>query len=90
MDDRYLPILEDAVKNYRKKDGFEGALSRAIRKSGGKYEDYIEVVTELREFAYYQKLDLITAAKRVLEIAEEGGEADGSRKKEDEEPYTKV
>jgi len=71
MDDRYLFIIKDAVKNYRKKDGFEGALGRAVKKNGKKYETYIEIITELRDYAFSQDIDLVTAAKRVLEIAEE-------------------
>jgi hypothetical protein len=90
VDDRYLPILEDALKNHRKKEGFEAALSRAIRKTGGKYEDYIELVTELREFAYYQKLDLVSAAKKVLSIAEEQRKRENEQESGVGEPYTKV
>jgi len=89
MDDRYLPIIEDAVKNYRKKDGFEGALGRAVKKNGEKYETYIEIITELRGYAFSHDIDLVTAAKRAIDTAEKDriGEKD---KENTDEPYTKV
>ncbi len=68
MEDRYLPILEDAVRNYRKKEGFEGALGRAVKKSGEKYDTYIEIITELRDYAYHHDIAVVVAAKRVRDM----------------------
>ena len=90
MDDRYLPILEDAVRNYRKKEGFEGALGRAVKKSGKKYETYIEIITELRNYAYHHDITLIAAAKSVIEMILEAREVMNSPKISTEGPYTKV
>ncbi len=90
MDDRYLPILEDAVRNYRKKEGFEGALGRAVKKNGKKYEIYIEIITELRNYAYHHDITLIAAAKSVIEMIVEAREVMDNPKMSTEEPYTKV
>ena len=90
MDDSYIPLIEDAVSNHRKKDAFETNLSRAVHKNGMKYEVYIEIVTELREFAYSHDMDLLTAVKRVLEIAKEQAKGKESGIAEGSEPYRKV
>jgi len=71
MDTRYIPIIEDAVHNYRKKEGFESALARAVKKSGRRYEVYIQIVTEIREYAYSNDIPLADAAKKVIEMTAE-------------------
>jgi len=90
MDDRYLPILEDALRNYRKKEGFEGALSRAVKKSGKKYDTYIEIITELRDYAYHHDIAVVVAAKRVREMLVTAEESEERPKISADEPYTKV
>lgn len=87
MDTRYIPIVEDAVKNYRKKEGFESALARAVKKSGRRYEVYIRIVTEIREYAYSNDIPLVDAAKKVIKMAMEMEEKVESFS---EMPYKKV
>ena len=55
-------ILKDALKS-RHDEPFEKALGRAFRQRGGGYPEYLEMITEVREYGRAHKLDLRAAAR---------------------------
>ncbi len=58
-------ILRQTLKEIRKRETFEKALGRIIRKNGGTYEDYIQIVSDVRERAHKKRIDLLEAAKQL-------------------------
>lgn len=66
-----LASIEEALKRWRRKDSFESALSRSVRKGGGNYEDYIRIISEMRERARRDGVE-VHEVGRVL--VSEGGE----------------
>jgi len=58
-------LIKDALRELHKNESFERALARVIRKNNGTYRDYIETISEIREYALKRKLDLKEAAKKL-------------------------
>lgn len=67
MKDSYLDILEEATNEWRKDETFERALSRAVKKKDKEFEDYIEIIGEVRDRAHKEDVDLQQAAELILE-----------------------
>lgn len=59
-------ILRTALRIWHKSQPFERAVSEAIRKSGGDYEDYLRIVSKLRDYARKHRIPLNEAARRML------------------------
>lgn len=60
-------ILRQTLKEMRRNETFEKALGRVIRKNGGTYQDYIELVSAVRDRAHKKGRDLLEAAKELSE-----------------------
>jgi hypothetical protein len=56
-------VIEDALA-YRD-ERFEEALGRAVRRHGGTYEDYIGLISNIREEARRDRISLRESAKRI-------------------------
>ncbi|MCJ2564444.1 MAG: hypothetical protein LN417_10230 [Candidatus Thermoplasmatota archaeon] len=61
-------MIEDALKRRRKNETFERALGKAVRRSGGKYEDYIEIMSHIRDKREEKSLTLEEAARDVASV----------------------
>ena len=57
-------ILQEALKDKHKNETFERALGRILRAHGRDYEDYLELMSEIRERAGREKVDIVEAARR--------------------------
>jgi len=66
-----LASIREALKRWRRKDSFESALSRSVRKRGGEYEDYIRIISEMRERARREGVEVHEAARRSISSDEE-------------------
>jgi len=62
-----LKILEETVRDLHKNETFEKALGRAIRRNGGTYSDYIDIIGDVRELARKRRITLVEAAKKLSE-----------------------
>ncbi|MFQ5883686.1 MAG: hypothetical protein ACE5IO_01135 [Thermoplasmata archaeon] len=63
--DKARAIL-DAITDLHKNETFERALGRMVRNRRGSYEDYMDIIAEIRELATKKKIDLLEAAKRIV------------------------
>jgi hypothetical protein len=50
----------------RKKDVFEKVLGKEMRRAGLEYEAYVRAISEIRDLALKDKLDLLKAAEKYL------------------------
>jgi len=57
-----LEVLKEALRA-RHDEPFEKALGRAIRHLGGRYSEYLALITTVREYAHAHDLDLRQAAR---------------------------
>lgn len=57
-------VLRDALA-YPGPEPFEQAIGRSVRRHGGAYEDYVDLVTRLREAARDWNVSLREAARRM-------------------------
>jgi hypothetical protein len=57
--------LRDAVEKRRKDELFESSLARQIKNLGLSYEDYIVIISDLRDFAKGEEIELEEAARRL-------------------------
>jgi len=55
-------VLRDAL-GYPSGESFEEALGRAVRRHGGGYEDYVDLVSRLRDAARDRNVSLRDAAR---------------------------
>lgn len=60
-------VVRDALRHKHKKETLERAIGKAVRRIGGSYEDYIEVMSYVREKREAEKLDLLEAARRIAD-----------------------
>ncbi len=56
-------VLREAVRDLHPNETFEKSLGRAIRKHGGTYEDYLDLIRRVRRRAEKDKGSLKDAAK---------------------------
>ncbi len=55
-------ILKDAL-GYPSNESFEQSLGRSVRRHGGTYQDYVDLMSRVREAAKERKLALREAAR---------------------------
>jgi len=58
--------LKDAVEKRRKDERLESSLARQVKNQGLTYEDYIRLMSDVRDLSKEKKVDLEAAA---LELA---------------------
>lgn len=63
--------LAAALDKRRRDDSMEQAVGREVRKAGLPYQDYLEVVTVVRDHARKHKLDLWDSVEAVLKEQQE-------------------
>lgn len=68
MDKRDVYVLKEALKDKHRDETFERALGRAIRNEKGGFERYIRVISEVRNFAYKKKIDILEAARILAKV----------------------
>jgi hypothetical protein len=57
--------LRDAVEKRRKDELFESSLARQVKNQGLSYEDYIRIISDLRDLAKGEEIELEEAARRL-------------------------
>ncbi len=67
MDRDLLGILREAQRIRQRKEELERAIGRTVRKSGGDFKVYAEIVTELRETAGRSGMSIDEVAESLLE-----------------------
>ncbi|MFQ5909105.1 MAG: hypothetical protein ACE5IJ_00080 [Thermoplasmata archaeon] len=60
-------IIMDALKHRRRNETLEKAIGKAVRRSGGSFEYYIEIMSCIREKRRAKKLTLLDAARKVAD-----------------------
>lgn len=63
--DKTRAIL-DAIKDLHTNETFERALGRIVRNRRMSYENYMDIIAEIRELANKKKIDLVEAARRIV------------------------
>lgn len=66
MDEALLPVLKDAMDKRQRKETFEQALGKAVRRHELDFKVYIDMMSELRERARSTKQDFESVAKKLL------------------------
>ena len=57
--------LRDAVEKRRKDELFESSLARQVKNLGLSYEDYIRIISDVRDIAKGEEIELEEAARRL-------------------------
>jgi hypothetical protein len=61
-----MEAVRKAIDEMRKKDIFERVMSREMRRAGLKNEDYIRIISDIRDLARKRKVGLAIAAEEYL------------------------
>ena len=70
MDSSQLDIIREALEIQQRKETFERALGRAVRRHDVDFSVYVQMVAEVRELALSNSVPLETAARRLLGVGE--------------------
>ena len=70
MDSSQLDILREALEIQQRKETFERALGRAVRRHDLDFSVYVQMVAEIRDLALSNSVPLETAARRLLGVGE--------------------
>ncbi|MBU0684796.1 MAG: hypothetical protein ABIE25_04950 [Thermoplasmatota archaeon] len=70
MDSSQLDILREALEIQQRKETFEQALGRAVRRHDLDFSVYVQMVAEIRDLALSNSVPLETAARRLLAVGE--------------------
>ena len=62
MDQR--DVVKDALDRRRRNETLERAIGKAVRRKGGTYEDYIGIMSRIREVRDTKSLTLLEAARK--------------------------
>jgi len=60
-------LLAEALGDLQKGEIIERALSRILRRYGGTYEDYVRIMSDVRDLATKEKLSTLEAAQRIAQ-----------------------
>ncbi len=60
-------VLREAAKEQHPNETFEKALSRTVRKRQGTYQDYIDLIGQVRNRARRDRSSLLDAAKAMAQ-----------------------
>ncbi|MFQ6060007.1 MAG: hypothetical protein ACE5KV_01760 [Thermoplasmata archaeon] len=58
-------VISEALGDLHKNETLERALGRFVRRYRGNYEDYLEIISSIRDLAQRKRIDLIEAARRI-------------------------
>jgi hypothetical protein len=70
MDSLQLEILREALEIQQRKETFERALGRVVRRHDLDFSVYVQMVAAVRDVALSNSVPLETAARRLLGIGE--------------------
>ena len=59
-------FLKEALSFRRRKNSFESALSKAVKSQDGSFEDYIRLMSQIRDRARDGEMEIHEAAKALL------------------------
>lgn len=62
MDQR--EVVKNALDRKRRNETLERAIGKAVRRNGGTYEDYIGIMSRIREARDSENLTLLEAARK--------------------------
>lgn len=65
--DELKKALSDALDKRRRDDTLETAVGREVRRAGLRYQDYLDLMEDVRVIARKDKLDPWKAARALLE-----------------------
>jgi hypothetical protein len=57
--------LRDAVEKMRKDEFFESSLARQVKNLGMSYDDYIHLISDVRDLAKEKDVSLVDAARQL-------------------------
>ncbi len=60
-------VIRNALERRRKNETLERAIGKAVRRSGGTFEDYIEIMSRIREVRKGENITLTDAARRMAD-----------------------
>lgn len=63
-------IVWSALRDLHSNETLERAIGRYVRNAKGSYEDYLEIISTIRDLAKKKKLSLLEAAKKVAKSYE--------------------
>jgi hypothetical protein len=58
--------VRKTIESMRKKDIFEKVLGREMRRAGLEYQAYVRIISDIRDTARKEKVDLLKAAETFL------------------------
>ena len=61
-------LLAEAVKDLHKAETIERAVSRIVRRHGGTYPEYLEIIGEVRDLARKEKITPLQAARKIAQL----------------------
>jgi len=61
-------LLAEALGDLHKGETVERAIGRILRRHGGKYEDYVRIVGDVREAALKAKITPLEAARKLAQV----------------------
>lgn len=67
MDQPHLEILREASGKRQRKETIERALGKAVRNRGLDFSVYIQMMSEIREFARKHRISELDAVEQLLE-----------------------
>jgi len=70
MDPPQLAILREALEIQQRKETFERALGRAVRRHDLEFSVYVRMVSEIRDLAVSNRVPLETAARSLLSASQ--------------------
>lgn len=66
MEPELLDVLREAVKTRQRKEEFERAVGRALRRRNLDFQIYVQIMSELRGIAGADKISVEDAATKLL------------------------
>ena len=66
MDQIDIDVIRNAIKNKHRDEPFERALGRAVRKDGGDYKRYLDLMADIREYARRRRVNVVEAARMII------------------------
>jgi hypothetical protein len=63
-------VIYSALKDLHSNETLERAIGRYVRNAGGSYEDYVQIMSAIREISGKKKMSLLKAAKKLAESYE--------------------
>jgi hypothetical protein len=70
MDSSQLDVLREALETQQRKETFERALGRAVRRHDMDFSIYVQITAQVRDLALSNSIPLETAARRILDAVQ--------------------